>query len=77
MAHGWFDSMAGTGDYIDPQIPAQDFDDLQTKTATVRHWVNTSIAHLTEKRKPKEAPPLQDVFDAVDVVADLLGKYGN
>jgi hypothetical protein len=75
MAHGWFDSMAGTGDYIDPQIPAQDFDDLQTKTATVRHWVNTSIAHLTEKHNPKEGPPLQEVFDAVDVVADLVGKY--
>ena len=75
MAHGWFDSLAGPGDSIDPRIPAQDYEDLQTKTKTVRDWVNTSIAHLTEKGSPREIPPLQAVHDGVDVVADLFLKY--
>jgi hypothetical protein len=75
MANGWFDSMAGTGHYMDPRIPARDFDDLQAKTESVRRWVNTSVAHLTRKAKPKDAPPLQDVHDAVDTVADLFVKY--
>jgi hypothetical protein len=71
----WFDGLAGTGDYIDPRIPAQDFSDLQTKTATVRQWVNTTVAHLTEKGRPREGPPLRAVHDSVDVVADLFEKY--
>jgi hypothetical protein len=60
-------------DYIDPQIPAQDFDDLQTKTKTVRDWVNRSVAHLTPR--PRTGPPLDDVHDAIDVVAQLFRKY--
>jgi hypothetical protein len=75
MAQGWFDSMAGTGDYIDPRIPAQDFDDLYTKTAKIRKWVNTSVAHVTLKGRPRGVPPLGDIHDAVDVVADLFMKY--
>jgi hypothetical protein len=75
MAGGWFNSMAGTGDYIDPRIPAQDFADLQTKTKSVREWANTSVAHLTDKGGPREALPLQAVHGAVDDVADLFVKY--
>jgi hypothetical protein len=73
LGHGWFDSRAGTGDYIDPRIPAEDFDDLQTKTKTVRDWVNRSVAHLAARSRT--GPPLQDVHDAIDVVADLFRKY--
>lgn len=65
--------MAGEGDYIDPQIPAQDFDDLQTKTKSVRDWVNRSVAHLSTRSR--KGPPLNDVHDAIDVVADLFRKY--
>jgi hypothetical protein len=75
LADGWFNSLASTGDYIDPRIPAQDYDDLQTKTRSVRDWANTSIAHLTAKGGPREAPPLQALHDAVDDVADLFMKY--
>ena len=75
MAQGWFNSMAGTGDYMDPRIPAQDFEHLQLETRKVRDWVNTSVAHLTAKGKPREGLPLQAVHDAVDVVADLFTKY--
>lgn len=71
-----FDSLAGEGGrFIDPRIPAQDFEDLRTKTATVRTWVNTSVGHLTAKGRLRESSPLQDVHDAVDVVADVFVKY--
>ena len=72
----FFDGLAGEGGrFIDPRIPARDFEDLETKTAKVRKWVNTSVAHLTAKGKRGESPPLQDVHDAVDAVADLFVKY--
>jgi hypothetical protein len=73
LGDSWFESLAGTGDYIDPQIPAQDFDDLQTKTRSVRDWVNKSVAHLTSR--PRTGPPLNDIHDAIDVVATLFRKY--
>jgi hypothetical protein len=69
-----FHRLAGPGDHIAKRTAAQDFDDLQTKTAAVRKWVNDSIAHL-KKGRPVEEPPLQDVHDAVDVVVDLFAKY--
>jgi hypothetical protein len=69
------DVAAGDGTFIDPRIPAQDFKDLQAKTEAVRDWVNKSVAHLTAKEQPGEAPPLQAVHDAVDDVADLYLKY--
>lgn len=75
LAQSWFDRMAGSGEYMDPRIPAEDFDTLQAKTATVRRWVNTSVAHLTAKGKPRGGLPLQAVHDAVDVVGDLFAKY--
>jgi len=60
---------------MDPRIPARDFEHLQVKTKLVRDWVNTSIAHLTAKNRPKEDPPLQAIHDAVDVVTALFVKY--
>ena len=74
MAEGWFDNLAGRGDYIDPRIPAADHDRLQAETRTVREWVNKAVAHLS-KGRPKDGPPLQAVHDAVDVVTDLFIKY--
>jgi hypothetical protein len=73
LGHGWFESRAGTGDYIDPRIPARDFEDLQTKTKSVRDWVNKSVAHLAARSRT--GPPLNDVHDAIDFVAGLFRKY--
>lgn len=73
-ANATFDTIAGLGDHISTQIPAQDFDDLQTKTASTVEWVNRSVAHLKNGR-PVQGPPLQDVHDAVDVVVNLFAKY--
>jgi hypothetical protein len=70
-----FTIVSGGGDHIDPRIPARDLDDLQAKTKRVRDWVNSYVAHLTASNVPKESPPLQEVHDAVDFVADLFGKY--
>jgi hypothetical protein len=75
LAQRWFDDLAGAGDYIDPRIPAQDFEALQTKTAIVRKWVNTSVAHLNPKGRPLGTFRLQAIHEAVDVVADLFTKY--
>jgi hypothetical protein len=74
-AEGWWESLAGTGEWIDPRIPAQDFQDLQAKTKTVRDWVNTSVAHLTAKTREADVVTMAKVHDAVDVVADLFAKY--
>jgi hypothetical protein len=70
-----FDALAGGARFIDPRIPAKDFEDLEAKTESVRTWVNKSVAHLTAKGKPRESPPLQAVHDGVDAVADLFVKY--
>ena len=73
--HVFNDFASEGGAFIDPRIPAQDFQDLQARTRTVREWVNTSVAHLTAKEKPRGGPPLQAVHDAVDDIADLFVKY--
>jgi hypothetical protein len=36
MVNGWFDDLAGSGDFINPEKPAQDLQDLRDKTAKVR-----------------------------------------
>jgi len=78
LADGWFDDLAGRGgDYIDPRIPAGDFEELHAKTAKVRKWVNTSVAHLTAKGRPREAPPLPEVHDSIDAIVGLFVKYMN
>jgi hypothetical protein len=57
LADRRFDEIAGPGaDFIDPRIPAADFEELREETATVRKWVNTSVAHLTAKESPRETP---------------------
>jgi AbiU2 len=70
-----YDSMAGPGEWIDPRIPAQDFENLQARTKTVRDWVNTSVAHLTAKDRDADVVTLQEVHDAIDAVVDVFKKY--
>jgi hypothetical protein len=70
-----FEILFGGGEYIDPRIPARDYEDLQAKTKAVRDWVNSSVAHLTAKKGPKESPPLNAVNDAVNFISSLFRKY--
>lgn len=74
MVDGWFDALAGSGDFINPEIPAQDMADLREKTATVRGWVNKAVAHTD--MAGREAPPLSEIHASIDVVFDLFNKYG-
>lgn len=75
LADHWFDELAGSGDFINPEIPAQDMEDLRAKTATIRGWVNKAVAHADATGR--DAPPLADVHASVDVIFDLFNKYGN
>lgn len=74
MVDGWFNDLAGSGDFINPEIPAQDMEDLPGKTAQVRGWVNKAVAHTDATGR--EAPPLSEIHACVDVVFDLFNKYG-
>jgi hypothetical protein len=73
MVNGWFDDLAGSGDYINPEIPAQDLEDLQERTEVVRGWVNKAVAH--KDAKGRDAPPLEQLHACVDVVFELFNKY--
>jgi hypothetical protein len=75
LADGLFDELAGPGEYIDPRIPAQDYEDLQARTKQVRDWVNTSVAHLSPTGKPLGPFRLDAIHTALDVVAATFTKY--
>ena len=74
MVNGWFDDLAGTGDYVNPEIPAQDMEDLREKTAVVRGWVNKAIAH--KDATGRDPPPLSEIHSCIDVIFELFNKYG-
>lgn len=73
IAEGNFEALAGEGDFINPEIPAQDAEDLRTKTATVRGWVNKAVAHADAKGR--DAPPLEEVHASIDAIFELFSKY--
>jgi hypothetical protein len=73
MVNGWFDQLAGTGDFINPEIPAQDLEDLRERTAIVRGWVNKAVAH--KDATGRDPPPLSEIHSCVDVVFELFNKY--
>jgi hypothetical protein len=74
MVNGWFDDLAGKGDYINPEIPAQDMEDLRERTAVVRGWVNKAIAH--KDATGRDPPPLSDIHSCIDIIFELFNKYG-
>ena len=74
MVNGWFDELAGKGDYINPEIPAQDMEDLRGETAVVRGWVNKAIAH--KDATGRNPPPLTEIHSCIDVIFELFNKYG-
>jgi hypothetical protein len=50
LGHGWFESLAGTGEYIEPQIPAQDFEGSPDEDE-----VGTRLGE--QVRRPPSRPP--------------------
>jgi hypothetical protein len=74
MVNGWFDDLAGNGDYINPEIPAQDMDDLRERTAVVRGWVNKAVAH--KDATGRDPPPLDEIHSCIDIIFELFNKYG-
>jgi hypothetical protein len=87
-ARGYDDSMAAnewmelTGfsgeviyddDFINPEVPAQDLEDLRAKTAKVCGWVNKAVAH--KDAKGREAPPLSEVHACIDAIFEVFNKY--
>lgn len=73
MVDEWFRELAGTGDYINPEIPAADMERLRQDTATVRNWVNKAVAHTDQRER--DAPSLAQIDDAIDSVVELFRKY--
>jgi hypothetical protein len=73
LVNGWFDDLAGPGDYIHPEIPAQDMEELQEQTAVVRGWINKAVAH--KDAKGRAGPPVTEINTCVDVLFDLFNKY--
>lgn len=76
LADGWFDELAGAGPYIDPRIPAQDIEDLQSKTKAVRNWVNKTVVHVNN-RVPAETIPMAEIDAAIDAVSVIFQRYMN
>jgi hypothetical protein len=70
-----FERVAGPDGYIDPEIPAQDLESLQSKTKAVRAWVNKNVAHVDPQGEPLGEKRLHVIHAAVDVVADLFDRY--
>lgn len=69
-----FSQLANTdGPFLNPETPAEDLEVLRERTATVRKWVNTAVAHHDMRRR--EEPPLSAIHEGVDVCFALYRKY--
>jgi hypothetical protein len=73
-ASGVFDGLAGGGEFINPEIPARDMEDLRARTRKVRRWVNKAVAH-TARYGGVKPPPLKEIHEAVDVIYGMFQKY--
>lgn len=81
----WDDEFGGAvSDHLDPAIPTADLDRLTEASASVRSHVDKHIAHSEDpgtvpedpgSTPPVEAPTLNDVHDAIDVIGDLFRRY--
>ena len=68
-----FRDLAGEGEFINPEILAQDLETLREETADARRWVNTAVAH--HGARERETPTLSELHRCVDVIFDLSNKY--
>jgi hypothetical protein len=66
--------VAGKRDFINPEIPSQDLEDLRVRTALVRGWVNKAVAH--KDATGRDPPPLSEIHSCVDAIFELFNKYG-
>jgi hypothetical protein len=75
-ANGVFDDkFAGTvGDHLDPAIPRADLADLTGAAASVKAFVDESIAH-SDKRPSSPLPTFAELDAALDLIGELLSKY--
>jgi AbiU2 len=75
----WTEHFArGTGEHLDPAIPADDAETLKTAAANVRHYVNKHVAHTDEVESVSAAQvaiSLDDVHEAIDTIGDLFRRY--
>lgn len=70
-----FDCYAGAGrEHIDPEAMKKEIDELEAKTASIKHYVNKRVAHH-DKKEFKEIPRYSDLDDAIDCLARLHRRY--
>jgi hypothetical protein len=73
-ADRWFSEELGSGDFINPEIPAADTERLRSETAEVRRWVNKAVAH-SDRHRPPGAPVFKEIHHCLDVTFELFQKY--
>src|SRR5262245_17442052 len=63
LTNSWSSDVISHDDFINPEVPAQDSENLGERTAVVRRWVNKAVAH--KDRAGGEAPPLAEVHGSI------------
>jgi AbiU2 len=74
-ANSDFDRLAGSGDHLDPEIPARDFEVLQNDAHRLRIYVNEHVAHDMAEPTLPEMPTYADLHAAIDSVGEIFKKY--
>jgi hypothetical protein len=72
-AEFWFDRLAGTDEFINPELPAEHMQELRDGTQVVRGWVNKAVAHADAKGR--DAPPLDELDASIKVIFGLFNLY--
>ncbi len=74
-ANSDFDRLAGSGDHLDPEIAARDFEVLQNDAHRLRVYVNEHVAHDMAEPTVPEMPTYADLHAAIDSVGEIFKKY--
>jgi hypothetical protein len=70
-----FDRYVGAGrEHIDPAVVQSEIDELEAKTAKIRHYVNKRVAHH-DKKEFKAIPQYSDLDEAIDYIGSLYKRY--
>ena len=74
-AHSAFDRVAADArDHLDPDIPRQDLETLQTAARKVSLFVDQHIAH-DQATPTAEAPTFNELHAAIDSLGEIFTKY--
>jgi hypothetical protein len=67
------------GDHLDPAIPTNDAERLQSAAYQVRHYVNKHVAHAdeVESSQPNVTLQVSDVHEAIDMIGTLFRRYSS